>query len=69
MSNVFAECMALHLSLEKSHFNERLTKQPFQQIDLLHYLQADGDDKLYPWEVGPYSDTGFLTVLLQDEIG
>ena len=64
-----AECMALNLGLEKSHFNERLTEQPFQQIGLFRYLQNDGDDEAYPWGVGPHSDTGFLTLLLQDDIG
>lgn len=64
-----AECMAICLGLEKSHFNERLTERPFQQIGLFRYLQNDGDDELYPWGVGPHCDTGFLTVLLQDTIG
>lgn len=64
-----AECMAMCLGLEKSHFTERLTEQPFQQIGLFRYLLNDGDDESYPWGVGPHCDTGFLTVLLQDTIG
>ena len=66
-----AECMAICLGLEKSHFNERLTERPFQQIGLFRYLlsDGDGDGELYQWGVGPHCDPGFLTVLLQDSIG
>ena len=64
-----AECMAMCLGLEKSHFNERLSEQPFQQIGLFRYLLSDDDDESYPWGVGPHCDTGFLTILLQDSIG
>ena len=63
-----AECLATCLGLEKAHFNQRLTQQPFQQIGIFHYFQNDGDE-LYPWGVGPHFDVGFLTVLLQDGIG
>ena len=62
-----AECMAICLGLEKSHFNERLTERPFQRIGMFHYPLSD--DELYPWGVGPHCDIGFLTVLLQDNIG
>ena len=64
-----AEYMSVCLGLEKSHFNEKLTEQPFQQIGIFHYLQSDGDDESYPWGVGPHCDTGFLTILLQDNTG
>ena len=65
-----AECLAICLGLERSHFNERLTERPFQQIGLFRYLLSDdGDGELYQWGVGPHCDTGFLTVLLQDTVG
>ena len=63
------ECMATYLGLKKSHFSERLSEQPFQQIGLFRYLLSDDDDESYPWGVGPHCDPGFLTVLLQDSIG
>jgi len=62
-------CIADHLGLKKTFFIERLTNHCFQQIGMFRYPQCSVDSLSSPWGVGPHSDPGFLTIVLQDAVG
>lgn len=61
------ELLALSLSLERSYFADRYTKEPLELFRIFHYPPAppptDG------WGVGEHTDYGVLTILRQDEVG
>ena len=63
------QCVAEHLGLQKSFFVEKISEKRFQQIGMFRYPKCGVDSDSSPWGVGPHCDTGFLTILLQDNIG
>jgi len=64
-----SQYIAEYLDLKKSFFVETLSDEHFQQIGMFRYPRCTVDSDTSPWGVGPHCDTGFLTVLLQDDIG
>ena len=64
-----SQFIAEHLGIPKSFFVEKLSEEHFQQIGMFRYPKCTVDSDSSPWGVGPHCDTGFLTVLLQDNIG
>ena len=58
--------LALSLGLDKDIFVS-LFDPPFPLLAIWHYPPLPGDSD--SWGIGPHTDYGALTILLQDEVG
>ena len=58
--------LALSLGLKKDYFST-LFDPPFPLLAMWHYPPLPGES--LSWGVGPHTDYGVLTMLLQDDVG
>lgn len=74
--NVFSmhlmQALALSLGLDQDFFDSTFLPHPHYQMKVARYpprSTEDGDAEVGTFGVGPHSDTGFLSLLLQDGVG
>ena len=61
--------IAKGLGLPADFFAAEIFNPPSYQFALWHYPPRPGCTDEGPWGVGPHTDYGVLTLLLQDEVG
>jgi isopenicillin N synthase-like dioxygenase len=61
--------LALGLGLESDHFARAFLRDPLTLFRIFHYPAASACASPNEWGVGAHTDYGFLTILLQDEVG
>jgi isopenicillin N synthase-like dioxygenase len=60
-------CVALSLGLEQQYFAKRFTSEPTTLFRIFNYPKQP--HQTTDWGVGEHTDMGFLTILLQDNLG
>jgi len=66
------QALALSLGLDQGYFDADFKCSPHYQLKVARYppkLQTDSEGAVEVFGVGPHSDTGFLSLLLQDQVG
>jgi isopenicillin N synthase-like dioxygenase len=71
LGHFLMESLAVGLGIERDYFSQRFGSDPTVLFRIFNYpAQTKGQDtKDSTWGVGEHTDMGFLTMLLQDELG
>lgn len=68
VGHLLARGIALSLGLPADYFAQRYLARPLPLFRVFHYPPQPSEES-EEWGVGAHSDYGFLTILLQDEVG
>ena len=61
------KALAIGLQLPENFFDEKFSKPTFKTLALMHYPPHPAETD--SWGVGPHTDYGMCTFLLQDDVG